>query len=61
MRAERCLCHIVPVHQHLVVPGAQVKLSEELRTPEFIEEFFNHRDRKLVLHHLLVERSVIDA
>jgi hypothetical protein len=44
-----------------VVPGAQVKLGEELRTPEFIEEFFNHRDRKLVLHHLLVERSVIDA
>ena len=57
MGAERRLVHILRPHPHLVVPGPEVQLGEELGTTELV----NHRDRKSVLDGERIERPVIDA
>jgi hypothetical protein len=44
-----------------MIPRSEVKLSEELRAMEFIEELLHHRDGEFVLHCRCIERPVVDA
>jgi hypothetical protein len=45
----------------LVVAGAQVELGEEAGAMKFINELFDHGDRKFVFHRAPVESSIVDA
>jgi hypothetical protein len=59
--AERRLGDVIGVHPHLVVPGVEVKLGEEPRPVQLIQQFIDHRDRELVFGGLGVESVVVDA
>ena len=61
VRAEGGLLDVHRAHPHMVVPGAEVELGEELRSMELVEELVNHRDRELVLGRAVVERPLVDA
>ena len=61
MGAECRLVHIVEVHPHLVVAGTEVQLGEEMSAAKLVQEFIHHRNGKLILHHLFVQRTIIHA
>jgi hypothetical protein len=61
MRVKGDLLHIIRMHQHLVVPGAHVKLGEEYRPVELIQQFFDDWNRELIFDCLVVEPAVVDS
>jgi hypothetical protein len=58
---ERCLVNILRPHVHLVVPRAQVELSEVLGAMELIQELVDDGNRECVLNRHRVEGAVVDA
>jgi hypothetical protein len=54
MRPEGRPRHVIRVHPHLMVAAAQIEFGEEAGSPEFIQQFINHWDRKFVLHRLVI-------
>jgi hypothetical protein len=61
VRSERRFGDVLRVHQHMVVTVVKVKLGEVACPLELIQELVDDRDRKLVLHGLGVEGTVVDA
>jgi hypothetical protein len=61
VRSERRFGDVLRVHQHVVVTVAKVELGEVACPLELIQELVDDRDRKLVLHGLGVEGTVVDA
>jgi hypothetical protein len=55
------LVDVVRVHAHLMVAAAEVKLSEEPRAAELVQQFIDQRDRELVFHRVVVQLTVVDA
>jgi hypothetical protein len=61
MSPEGCFIDVVLVHPHLVIALMQVKLREEDRVAQLVDEFFDHRYRKFILGHLGVQCTVVAA
>jgi hypothetical protein len=52
---------VAQIHAHLVIPTAKINLSEQMRPVKLIQEFINHRDRKLILHCLVIQSPEVDT
>jgi hypothetical protein len=61
MRLERCFGDVLWMHQHLVVAAPKVELGEVACPLELVKKLVDDRDRKLVLHGLGVEVTVVDV
>ena len=61
MCSERYLLDFIQVDADLMIPRAQIKLGEEVRAMEFIEQLLDDGYRELVLHRLLIQGVVIHA
>jgi hypothetical protein len=61
MHLEHHLLDVGQVHEHLVVPAAEVKLGEEAGATEFIKQYIHHVNQEHVTDRLGVERMIIDA
>ena len=61
MTSESSLGNILLPHTNLVVPGSQVNLQEELRSPHLIHQLIYPWNGVPILHGLLVESLVVNA
>jgi hypothetical protein len=61
MRTERRLLDVVGLHAHLMVAEAQVQLGEELGAVQFIEQFLDDWDWKLVFDRDGIEGVEVNA
>jgi hypothetical protein len=61
VRAEGNLVDDIGMHPHLVAATVYVNLGEELRTLEFIEEFIDDWNWKLILHRLVIQGTGVDT
>jgi hypothetical protein len=58
---EHRLLNVGRVHAYLVVAETEVELGEELDAAEFIEQFLNDENQKLVPYRGNVQGMVVDA
>jgi hypothetical protein len=61
MCSECRLVNVVRVHVHLMIAVAEVKLGENPRATELVQQFIDHQDWELVFHRIVVQLAVVDA